>query len=364
MNRLILTLLILLSWATLPLAKAVESQTKSKLKIAVCDRPPFCYREGDRWSGLSIALWEQVAQRLGLSYEYDELPFSRITQALGTGECDLSPVLALSLLSQEHSLQLRFTEPYLVSHGALLTRRECAVREMLTLGKRLVNRQMLLIFGLMLAGMILFSIVLLAIERRRHQSNFHGSNWKGFGSALWLSASTMTSLGYSDTSHLSVLSRVVSFLWMLFGVLVIAIFTGSVSSSLTMADITSGIIHFHEINRFDAGVLKGSRMDELLETRGIPALRYDSLESGLDALRSGKSISAFAGDEVSLGYLSSRSYAGEFHMSLIPQAELLYAFACRPGLHEFDVINGELMKIALSPDWHSRCERWIGPSGF
>jgi hypothetical protein len=235
---------------------------------------------------------------------------------------------------------------------------------MMMLGKHLLNRQMLMIMGLMLAGMMVFSIILLIIEKRRRADHFPDSRLKGFGSALWFSASTMTTVGYGDTTHLSPLSRVVTFLWMLFGVLVIAVFTGSVSSTLTMSDITAGIIHFNEINRFDAGVLKGSKMDELLESRGIPATRYESLDAGLDALRSRTSISAFAGDEVSLGYLTSRSFAGDFHMSLIPQSELLYAFACKREFPQFDAINNELMKITLAPDWRNRCERWIGPSGF
>jgi len=352
--------MLVLSFLGAP-AHSAPTDSNAKLRVAVCERPPYCFKEGGRWTGLSVVLWEQVAQRLGLTYEYAEVPLGRIAQALGSGTCDLTPLIALS---QDHALHMQFTEPYLVSHGALLTRRECAVREMLNLGKHLVNRQMILIVGLMLAGMIFFSIVLLAIENGRREGNFKGSSWRGFGSALWFSASNMTSLGYGDTSQLSPLSRLVSFLWMLFGVLVIAIFTGSVSSSLTMADITAGIIHFSEINRFDAGVLKGSRMDELLESRGIPATRYESLQEGLEALRTRASISAFAGDEVSLEYAISRNFAGEFHMSLIPQAELLYAFACRPGLSQFDAINAEMMKITLAPDWRTRCERWIGPSGF
>jgi polar amino acid transport system substrate-binding protein len=360
MKHLILAVLISLTAVTVH-AGQVDSKPQPKLRVAVCDRPPYCYKEGKRWAGLSVVLWEQIAQRLGINYEYAEVPLSKIVQSIAVGECDLTPLLALS---QENASQMQFTEPYLVSHGALLTRRECAAREMLNLGKHLVNRQMLLIVGLMLFGMILFSIVLLAIEKGRREGSFQGSNWKVFGSALWFSASNMTSLGYGDTSQLSPLSRLISFLWMLFGVLVIAIFTGSVSSSLTMADITAGIIHFNELNRFEAGVLKGSRMDELLESRGIPATRYESLQVGLEALRTRSSISAFAGDEVSLGYATTRNFAGEFHMSLIPQAELLYAFACRTGLPQFDAINGELMKISLAPDWRSRCERWIGPSGF
>jgi hypothetical protein len=361
MKRLIFVLLIMLTASKMLAEQIVDSKPEAKLKVAVSERPPYCFREGDKWTGLSIALWEQVAQRLGLSYEYLDVPLSKIAQSLVKGGCDLTPLLGLS---QEQALQLRYTQPYLVSQGALLTRRECAVREMMMLGKHLLNRQMLMIMGLMLVGMMIFSIILLLIEKRRREDHFPGSRLKGFGSALWFSASTMTTVGYGDTTHLSPLSRVVTFLWMLFGVLVIAVFTGSVSSSLTMSDITAGIIHFQEINRFDTGVLKGSKMDELLESRGIPATRYDSLKAGLDALRMRTSISAFAGDEVSLGYETSRNFAGDFHMSLIPQAELLYAFACRSGLPQFDAINGELMKITLASDWHARCERWIGPSGF
>jgi len=361
MKRLILSAWILMLCSMVVPAYSASVGSNVKLRVAVCERPPYCFRDGDHWTGLSIVLWEQVAQSLGLSYEYAEVPLYKIPEALASGEYDITPMLGLS---EQKAARIRFTEPYLVSHGALLTRKECVVREMMTLGRNLASRQMLLIVGLMLIGMLFFSIILLAIERRRLEGKFQGSSWKGFGSALWFSASNMTSVGYGDTTHLSPLSRVVTFFWMLFGVLVIAIFTGSVSSSLTMADITAGIIHFNEINRFEVGVFKGSRMDVLLESRGVPATRYDSLESGLEALRARTSISAFAGDEVSLGYSVSRRYAGEFHMSLIPKAELLYAFACRSGLPQFDAINGELMMIAFAPDWHNRCERWIGPSGF
>jgi ABC-type amino acid transport substrate-binding protein len=341
---------------------AVSAASQEKLRVAVSENPPYSFKEGDsKWTGLGISLWEQIAGRLGISYEYIELPAAKISQSLASGECDLTPFMPLSI---DKKGSLRFTEPYLLSHGALMTRRECVVREMMNLTKQLVNRQMLLIMVLMLAGMLFFSFILLVIERKRLNGHFEGSTLRKLGSALWFSASTMTTVGYGDTTPLSPLSRLVTFLWMLFGVLVIAIFTGSVSSSLTMADITSGIIRLNEINKFDAGVLKGSRMDELLENRGIPVVQYNSLAEGLDALRSRKSISAFAGDDITLGYAVSRHYAGEFHMSLVPSSEVLYAFACRPGLVSLDEINSELMRITLAPDWHMRCERWTGPSSF
>jgi polar amino acid transport system substrate-binding protein len=362
MKKRIATLLVAALCCVAFKANAAPMADQGKLRVAVSERPPYSFRDEDaKWTGLGISLWEKIAGRLGLSFEYVEVPFAEIPGKLASGECDLTPNLPLS---GDRSDLIRYTEPYLLSHGVLLTRRECVMREMLNLTKQLINRQMLLIIALMLAGMLLFSLILLVVERRRLNGHFSGSGLKNFGSALWFSASTMTTVGYGDTSPLSPLSRVVTFLWMLFGVLVIAIFTGSVSSSLTMADITSGIIHLNEFNRFDVGVIKGSRMEELMESRGIPSSKYDSLEAGLDALRSRKSISAFAGDDLTIGYAISRRHAGEFHMSLVPTAEVLLAFASRPGLPSLEAINANLMQITLSPDWHARCERWTGPSGF
>ena len=361
MKRLFLFVWILALCSLVGPAHAASGGSNAKLRIAVCERPPYSFRDEDsKWTGLGVILWEKIAGRLGLSFEYVEVPFAQIPEKLASGECDLTPNLPLS----GDKSAIRYTEPYVLSHGALLTRRECVAREMLNLTKQLVNRQMLLIIALMLVGMLLFSLILILVERRRLNGHFSGSSWKNFGSALWFSASTMTTVGYGDTTPLSPLSRVVTFLWMLFGVLVIAIFTGSVSSSLTMADITSGIIHLNEFNRFNVGVVKGSRIEELIESRGIPSTKYDSLEAGLEALRSRRSISALAGDDLTMGHAISRRHAGEFHMSFVPTGEVLFAFASRPGLPSLDAINSNLLQITLSPDWHTRCERWTGPSGF
>jgi len=363
MKRSLITIRILLMGVVILLSlHSAFAVSQEKLRVAVTDRSPYSFRDEEgKWSGLGVALWEQIAGRLGIGFEYVEVPFDQITSTLSSGACDLTPVLAVSA---DKSSLVRFSNPYLISHGALLTRRECVAREMLNLTKQLVNRQMLVILAVMLLTMVVFSAALLAIERRQREGHFTGSAWKGFGTALWFSAVTMTTVGYGDKTPVSPLSRLLTFVWMMFGVLVLAVFTGSVSSSLTMADITSGIIRLNELNKFDVGVLKGSRMDELIESRGIPAVRYGTLKEGLDALQSRESISAFAGDDISLGYAISRGYAGQFHLSLIPAAELNHSFAFRPGLPNMELINADLMQITLAPDWRTRCEKWTGPSVF
>ena len=154
MKRLFLFAWILLLSPLVVPSHAASAGPNAKLRIAVCERPPYSFRDGDsKWTGLGVSLWEKIAGRLGLSFEYVEVPFAQIPEKLASGECDLTPNLPLS----GDKSAIRYTEPYVLSHGALLTRRECVVREMLNLTKQLVNRQMLLIIALMLVGMLLFS---------------------------------------------------------------------------------------------------------------------------------------------------------------------------------------------------------------
>ena len=59
------------------------SLNAGKLRIAVCYRPPFSFKDGEgAWSGLSIDLWEQIAGRLGISYTYVEMPLQEIMKKL------------------------------------------------------------------------------------------------------------------------------------------------------------------------------------------------------------------------------------------------------------------------------------------
>ena len=335
-----------------------DSPAPRRLQVAVFDRPPYTYKDKSGvWTGLSIDLWEQIAGHLGLAYDYVEVSFSDVYEKLHAGNCDLSLAIAIS---GEKAEEVEFTEPYLFSHGAVVTLHKSLFDTLKTLHSYIWNKEVFLILFLMLAGMILFSLILLMAERKHELGHFSGSTVKGFGSALWFSAVTMTTVGYGDKTPLSAIGRMITFFWMLLGVLLIALFTGTVASSLTTAQMQSGLVRFDDLARFRVGCLQGSRMDFLLQNRGIPAVRYTTPEAGLDGFAS-KKINAYAGDSVSLEYLMSHNFPGKFRISIIPDSAMIFAFAARPHLPELRHINRDLLQITLAPDWRSKLERWTGP---
>jgi len=332
-----------------------------RLQVAIFERPPYSFKDKDgAWSGLSIELWEEIAGHLGLSYDFVEVPLTDVYQKLHSGVLDLCPCVTISA---ERADQVEFTEPYLFSHGAVITPKQSLLESFAIFHSMIWSKEVLLILSLMLAGMALFSFLLMLAERKHEHGHFSGPTVKGFGSALWFSAVTMTTVGYGDKTPLSLSGRIITFFWMLVGVLLIALFTGTVASSITTAQIQNGITRLDDLSRFHLGCLAGSKMDLLLKSRGIPAIRYPTPDAGLIGFQSHQ-INAYAGDSVSLDYLMTHQAPGKFKLSIIPDSAMIYAFATKPQLPELSDINRNLLQITLAPDWRAKAEHWTGPLSF
>jgi len=328
------------------------------LKVAVYEAPPFIFKDKNgSWTGLSIQLWEEIAVRLGLTYTYLPMPLEQVVKGLSAGSCDLCPSLVLSI---HRAGEFEFTEPYLYSHGAVVTLHKSLIQTLGSFRGVLLNRKIMIILTAMLLGMILFSLLLTVAERKHPKGHFSGSLAQRIGSSLWFSAVTMTTVGYGDKTPLSPLGRLISFFWMLVGVLIIALFTGAVASDITRTEMREKITVFSDLTRFHVGCIKGSRMDSLLATMGIPAVRYELPEDAKKGFQSGK-INAFAGDMVSLQYLMNQRLLGGLEIFSLPDSALYYAFGVRNGLPQLSAINRELLDITLLPNWRSQAERWTGP---
>ena len=58
----------------------VASASAAPLTVAVKASPPFSFQNGDRWDGVSVELWEQIAEQAG--YDLSQLA-DRLDQRRG-----------------------------------------------------------------------------------------------------------------------------------------------------------------------------------------------------------------------------------------------------------------------------------------
>jgi polar amino acid transport system substrate-binding protein len=338
---------------------AAEAQRPVALRVGIYDVPPFATRDADgNWRGLSVALWEEIATKLGVAFAYEETPLDQMFERLGEGSLDVA--IGELGVTAERERVVDFTQPYLAYPLAAAMPESKAFPHWIEFVWDLPRHGLFQVLGVMFGGMILTSIALWLIERRAERSHFGGRAHEGFGSAVWFSAVTMTTVGYGDKTPKTLAGRAVAFLWMFFGVLLIAAFTATVASSVAMSRMQSTVKDLEDLRRVRNGVTAGSLAQPVLEHAGIVPARFESVEAGLAALKEG-SIGAFVGDAVALRYLSGRDYPGAFTVLPLPTTKTHYAFALRQPLPEREAINVTLIEIVNTPNWRTVLQRWLGP---
>ena len=331
------------------------------VQVGIAERPPYSMKdEKGEWRGIGPDLWEEISKKLGIKFQYEECLQSEMHQKLKSREIDMILVIGQSVdfLGTED-----FTQPYVYSHGSAVIGHLSVLSSIENIINHLVQSGMFLIVLSMFLTMFVISLILVYFEGRHGQGHFEGSWLKRFASALWFTAVTMTSVGYGDSAKLSFVGRTITFLWMMMGILFIALFTGSVVSSLTTAELNSSLVRLEDLSHYRCGVFAGAKMDKVLMAKGIPARRYPTLMEGFGALQRGQ-ITAFAVDAISANTLVNQEYPGQFKICVMPTVQLLYSFAFRKDDPFFDPVNDEVIRSTLHPDWRGRMEHWSGPIPF
>jgi len=332
------------------------------LQVGIAERPPYSMKdEKGEWHGIGPDLWEEVAKKLGIKFQYEECLQSEMHQKLKSHEIDMILVIGQSVdfLGAED-----FTQPYVFSYGSAVIGFSSITSTIENIMKHLIQSGVFFIMLIMFLAMVLISLILVHFEGRQEDGHFIESDpVKRFASALWFTAVNMTCIGYGDSEKLSLAGRTITFLWMLMGILFISLFTGTVVSSITTAELNSSLTRIEDLSHYRCGVFAGAKMEKVLLSKGIPARRYPTLMEGFGALQRGQ-ISAFAVDAVSATTIVNQEYPGQFKICVMPTVQLLYSFAFRKNDPLFDPVNSEVIRTTLSTDWRSRIEHWSGPLDF
>jgi len=338
---------------------AIAEEPTPFFHVAVAESPPYAYEETTgKWSGLTVNLWEQIAKKLGYHYDYVKLAPSEVLEALHTGKCDLC--IAEMAPSVEAKNLIDFSEPYLASRLLVALRNFVITQEIAEFASSLKSNGFLEIFFLMIAGLFIFSILLWLAERKNNKNHFDTLLPHGVGSAFWFGAVTMTTNGYGDKVPVTFWGRSLTFIWMLAGMIFIALLTGTVISSLTIAAEHTSIRHIEDLARYKVGTFRGSYGARTLKLKGIPTKKFDSLKEGLDALCN-KQIDAFVADSISLQYLISHDYPNRLRLASIPSGTIYRSIGLRPNLPQKREINNALLEITSPPEWNDRIQEWVGP---
>ena len=337
-------------------ATARDEAPSGELVVGVRYVDPFVMAADEGRHGIAYTLWSSISDRLGLDYRTEERSLEGLFEGLEDGSLDVA-VAALTITAEREE-RVDFTHSYFLAGTGIAVSHD-EVSPLFSVIRSLVSADFLLVL-LALAG-ILFVTGALAwsFERRKNPEEFEPDAKRGLFSGFWWSAVTMTTVGYGDKTPRSAGGKLLALVWMFSGIIVVSFFTASITSSLTVGQLSGVVEGPADLPHARVGVLAGSATAGVLDDRFISYRSYESVEDGLEDVQGGE-LDAFVHDAPILRYLARQEFAGR--VNVLPETfnDQHYGFALRAGSPLREDLNPVLLSELESERWNLLLERYLG----
>jgi len=154
------------------------------------------------------------------------------------------------------------------------------------------------VYAIMTVLVVVFAVLIWLLERSKNQ-HFRGKRHEGFGSGLWWSITTLSTVGYGDKVPISSIGRLLASTWMIFSLLLVSIFTATVTSSITVHDTSIRVEGIHDLSRARVGIAEYGLAVGYACQHSLTHISYPTLAEALDELAAGH-LDAVIADEQEL----------------------------------------------------------------
>ncbi len=343
-------------------AQDVEAGEKEKvlpaLRVGTKEAPPFAMRgEEGAWTGLSIELWKLIARKLNRDYTFVGFDsIDDLLKACENGDVDLG--MAAATITAEREKSLDFSHPFYNS-GLGIAVSTSHSGGFWGLFRALTSPTFLATIGTLLLLLFLTGALIWWVEHKENTDQFDEEAVPGIGSGFWWSAVTMTTVGYGDKAPKTPLGRAIAIVWMFAALIITAVFTAQLASSLTADRIAGPVSGIADLASARVGVVDKAASNEYFAREYIPTSKYADVEAGLAALKAGN-IDAFVHDEPILRFTVRRKFGRE--LAILPRVfeEQDYGIVLPENSQDRELINRILLDVTNSDEWIALRAQYLG----
>jgi len=320
--------------------------------------PPVSMKSAEgSWEGIGIDLWDRVARALGVQYELREYGgLGEIAGAARSGEVDL--IIGLAVTKRRETF-MDFSHPYLRSGSAIAVAAERTGPGWLRIADNFVSWGFLKVMGFLVLLWLIAGAFVWLFERSRNREMFGGGTVKGIGHGIWWAAVTMTTVGYGDKAPRTPGGRMVALVWMLVSVVSISGFTATITTSLTVGELSGKVRGLRDLAGVRVGSVARSLPLSSLGARGIAVQSFENERDGLRAVAEGR-LDAFVYDELVLRYLATTEFPARVHV-LTGTYDHYYVSMGLPSDSPLrEPLNRALLEITRGDEWPRLLERHVG----
>jgi polar amino acid transport system substrate-binding protein len=343
--------------AQLAVPPAAVVVAERELIVGTKEAPPFAMKAPNgTWRGISIELWQHVADDMHLRYRFaEEATVQGLLDGVATGKYDIA-VAALTVTAARERL-VDFTQPfYATGLGIAVPVGGTAswlpvIRAMTSFG---FAQAVLALIGLAL----IVGILIWLFERGRNE-DFGGGISKGLSTGVLWSTSAMTQRHTGNYTPRSVPGRVVAIIWMVASIIAISVFTAGITSALTTKQLR-GLVHgVGDLSSVRVGAVSGTSTEEALARLHIAHRGFATLDDGIKALRGGR-IDAIVYDKPLLAWFIREKYTSSVELLDTTFDPQNYAFALREGHPIIKKVNVAILESTHSDWWEQTLVRYLG----
>jgi len=325
-----------------------EDEVHRQVTVAVLrDAPPYSYQTPDgTWQGLAVELWNLVAAELHLDPQFVGMDRGEMIDAVAAGRArfGVGPVA----ITEQRLQRVDFSAPIDVS-GVAIAVPYVPRGAWHMVGDTLFSLAFLKLTGALL-GLLMIVGTLFWIAERSRNPDFAGRRIHGWGSGVWLSIVTMTTVGYGDKAPRTFGGRAVAAFWMFLSIILISIFTGTVATLLTTERLGPRVAGLEDLDSARVACISASAGLQLLQERRMHCQQFSTLPEALQALVD-KRADALVHDRALLAWaLKERP---DLEIKVLPGTLLpeYYAFAMRPDEPLRRQMNVAIARTLDSPRW-------------
>ena len=253
-----------------------------KLKVYTKPIEPFAFQKDGKAAGFSIELWDRLAKELNIEYELVWVDsVSALIEALKKREADAA-IAAISVTAERQSV-VDFSQPFYESGLSILVNAQ-SQSSMTVLAKSLFTPDFVKLLLAVLAMLVVTAHLVWVFERKQNPEQFPQRYFRGVWESAWWAISTILSGGCDAKGPVVIGGRIVGAFWMLVCIIFITYFTASITSIMTVNQLTSDINGPNDLPGRAVGTVKGTTAEKYLTTRKAEVHAFPSIDEAYAAL--------------------------------------------------------------------------------
>jgi len=242
----------------------------NKLKVVVSNFSPLIFKENGKYVGFEIELWETIAKKISMDFEYEEHAFPEIISLIANKKADVG--LAGITINERREKIVDFSHPTLSSGLLILTnkdRRKIKVWESIKFifqeGYKAIVNPLLLV----LSFVVIFAHLLWFTEKgAKTFSNYY---FPGIFESAWLVICSMSTDSFGDYVPHTWVGRIITTGIIVGGVAIFGLFIAQITAFIAIKKIKGDINSYRDLAHKNVATVKDSTSVATLQKIGAHA---------------------------------------------------------------------------------------------